>query len=676
MDLSVIIVNYNVRQFLENALTSVKKAMAGIRGEIFVVDNASDDGSVEMVRTRFPDVCLIANSENVGFAKANNMALVRAQGRFLLLLNPDTLVQEDTFEVMLRFFERHVNAGLAGCKILNPDGSLQLACRRSFPTPWVALTRITGLSTLFPRSRFFGRYNLTYLNPDETHEVEAISGSFMMMRREVYTKVGGLDEAFFMYGEDLDWCYRVSEAGFGVYYVHNTQIVHFKGESTRRSTIDEISMFYEAMQIFVDKHFSTSLPVKMLLSLGILLRAAVAFIAKIARAMFAAVADVLVVALAMILAELLYFGDLFRYPLYAYPIVWTVPGLVVALSCYFSGVYGVNRNAIARAAFTVVVSFVIISATVFFAKDFAFSRAVVIIAGALSFIFVPGWRLAFRLLGIGSSHVPGRKTLFGRRTIIVGTGESARELLRRLRARVDDGYDVVGFIDVNRKRIGERISGLEVIGSIDTVGKVITEHRVSEVIFSMEGLTYSDILSVIGRSNDLGVNFRLVPNSLEAIIGKTRIDELDTIPLVEIEYNIHRASNRALKRVFDIVVALLLLVLCYPWVRLMAALRGRSGTGPRARTLLLVPQVLIGHLSFVGRPLGGKRPEVPATLVGEGGNGQSYLGPFGLTGLVQINRREDLTAEEIERYLLYYAKNQSLLLDIEILLKALVLSKR
>ncbi len=675
MDISVIIVNYNVRQFLENALLSVQKAMAGIRGEIFVVDNASDDGSVEMVRTRFPDVCLIANRENVGFTRANNMALVRAQGRFLLLLNPDTVVQEDTLQVMLRFFEENPHAGLAGCRILNPDGSLQLACRRSFPTPWVALTRITGLSSLFPRSRLFGRYNLTYMNPDDTYEVEAISGSFMMMRREVYARVGGLDETFFMYGEDLDWCYRVSEAGFGVYYVHSTQIIHFKGESTRRSTIDEISMFYRAMQIFVDKHFSTSVPVKLLLSLGILLRAAVAFLGKIARSVFAAASDLLVVALAMILAELMYFGNLFRYPLYAYPVVWTVPGLVVVLSCYFSGVYGVNRHVISRSAGAVVISFVIVSATVFFVKTFAFSRAVVVIAGALSFIFVPGWRLAFRMFGIGTSHVPGRKTLFGRRTIIVGTGQSARELLRRLRARVDDGYDVVGFIDVNRKRIGERISGLEVIGSIDTVGRVITEHRVSEVIFSMEGLTYSDILSVIGRSNDLGVNFRLVPNSMEAIIGKTRIDELDTIPLVEIEYNIHRASNRLLKRTFDIVIALLLLVVVYPWVRLWSSLRSPDRVGQRARILLLLPQVLLGHMSFVGRPLSGERftPSMPA---GVNGNSREYLGPFGLTGLVQINRREDLTAEEIERYLLYYAKNQSLLLDMEILLKALVLSTK
>ncbi|RPH35293.1 glycosyltransferase family 2 protein, partial [bacterium] len=273
VDLSVIIVNYNVRQFLENSLASIQRAMEGLQGEIFVVDNASDDGSVEMVQASFPDVCLIGNRENVGFARANNMALARARGRFLLLINPDTVVQEDTFRVLLKFFEEHPDAGLAGCKILNPNGSIQLPCRRSFPTPWVAFTKVFGLAALFPASRLFGKYNLTYLSPDETYPVDAVSGSFMMLRRESYDKVGGLDEEFFMYGEDLDWCYRVQQAGYKVYYVHSTKIIHFKGESTRRSEIDEVRIFYGAMQVFVEKHYGRSGILKLVLKAGILFRA-------------------------------------------------------------------------------------------------------------------------------------------------------------------------------------------------------------------------------------------------------------------------------------------------------------------------------------------------------------------------------------------------------------------
>ena len=656
MTLSVVIVNYNVRQFLENALGSISRAMAGIDGEVFVVDNASTDGSAEMVRSKFPSVCLIEESANLGFARANNIALRRAKGEYLLLLNPDTVVQEDTFRVMLRFFGEVPDAGIAGCKILNPDGTFQLPCRRSFPTPWVAFTKIFGLSALFPKSRFFGRYNLTYLDEDETYPVEAIGGAFMMLRREAYEKAGGLDESFFMYGEDLDWCYRIGQAGFRVYYVHSTKIIHFKGESTRRSDIDEIRHFYRAMQLFARKHFGRSRVVLFFLNLGILLRSSAASLARLARPLQLAVPDALLTVAALLAAEAIYRGALFRLPSYAYPAVWIVPaGLIIALSTLV-GVYTTARGSVSRSFAVVIVAYVLVSATVFFVKEFAFSRAIVLIAGAFSAAFIPGWRLCVRVFGRGGT----RDTVFGRRTLIVGTGPSAQKVLRKLRARVDDGYDVVGFIDTSLRRIGEKVAGVEIIGSIDNVGKVIDEHRVGEVIFSTDGLSYETILSVIARSRNRTLNFRLVPGSLEAIIGKTSIDELDTLPLVDIEYNIHHPANRFVKRCADVVVALALLVTAYPVVRLVAH---RRGVG--ASRLLRVPDVLRGRLSLVGLPIGDG--EHSASLHA----GPAYLGPEGLTGLVQIHERGGMDPEERERYKLYYAKNQSLVLDMQIIVKSL-----
>ena len=674
MDLSIIIVNYNVRQFLENSLSSIKRAMEGIEGEIFVVDNASEDGSVEKVRTKFPDVRVIENKENVGFARGNNAALKCARGKYFLLINPDTIVQEDTLRVMLKFFDESPDVGLAGCKILNSDGSFQLPCRRSFPTPWVAFTKISGLSSLFPRSRMFGQYNLTYLSPDETYEVEAISGSFMMGRRDAYERVGGLDEAFFLYGEDLDWCYRFSKAGYRVFYVHSTKIVHFKGESTRRSDIDEIKLFYQAMQQFVEKHFSSSPIVEISLSFAIMARAAIAFIAKTGRPLLLAVTDFILIDLVLMLAEYAHFGRFFKFPEYAYPIVWTVPSCIVVASMYFLGVYTSRRHSVLRAGVAVAVSYVLISATIYFAKDFAFSRAVVLISGFMAFLILPGWRVALKRFGRGTHHAVGRKSLFGRRTVIVGTGRAGQEVLRKLRARVDDGYDVLGFIGLHRKEVGEKIAGVDVIGSIDNVGKVINERGVGEVIFSTEGLSYTDMLSVISRSNSRDVNFRLVPNSLEAIIGKTRIDQLDNIPLVDIEYNLHRSSNRIVKRLFDVACAVVLICLAYPFAYFSKRVKGEHRIGTAARNLLLLPHVLSGTLSMVGRPL--SDPDDTARSVIGAGMHQEFLGPKGLTGLVQINQREDLGQEEIERYKLYYAKNQSLVLDCEIVAKALLLQLR
>ena len=330
--LSVVIVNYNVREFLHHALVSLQKAMKGIRGEVIVVDNASDDGSVEMVRKRFPSVHLIASKSNLGFAKANNLALKRARGKYILLINPDTLVQEDTLEVMLKFFEENQDVGLAGCKVLNPDGSFQLPCRRSFPTPWVAFTKISGLAALLPKSRLFGQYNLTYLSPDETYEIDAVSGSFMMVRRKVCEQVGGLDEEFFMYGEDLDWCYRIQKAGWKNYYVHSTKIIHYKGESTKRSNLDEIRTFYHAMHLFVKKHLSESSLFAAVIGLAISLASRVAMLKSHLRPLAVAIIDFLLVDLSLLVGELLWFGTFMRLPVHAYPIVYTVPAVIVVAS--------------------------------------------------------------------------------------------------------------------------------------------------------------------------------------------------------------------------------------------------------------------------------------------------------------------------------------------------------
>ena len=184
-DISIVIVNYNVKAFLEQCLIAVKRASAGLGVEIFVVDNASVDGSQAMVKKKFPYVRLIENSTNVGFSSANNQALSLAGGKYVLILNPDTLIQEDTLVVLKKYLDEHQDVGAIGCKLLNPDGSFQIASRRSFPTPWVAFCRIVGLSRLFPKSSIFGKYNVTYVNPDAEAEVDVLSGSLMMLRKSV-----------------------------------------------------------------------------------------------------------------------------------------------------------------------------------------------------------------------------------------------------------------------------------------------------------------------------------------------------------------------------------------------------------------------------------------------------------------------------------------------------------
>lgn len=657
MDISVIIVNYNVREFLSNALTSLKRALEGLRAEIFVVDNASDDGSVELVAKNFPDVHLIANPDNAGFAKANNQALAQASGTYILLINPDTVVQENTIRELIRFFAAHPDAGMAGCKILNPDGTLQLPCRRSFPTPWTAFTKTFGLSTLFPNSKLFARYNLTYLDPDTTYEVDAVSGSFMMLTREVYEKIGGLDETFFMYGEDLDWCYRVQHAGWKVYYVPATSIIHYKGESTKRSDIDELKVFYNAMRVFVRKHHTGSPFFEWFIYSGIYMRKFIADVGRIARPLSIAILDMAIVVATILIGEYIRKHNLFTFPAYAYPWVFIFPALIVSIALLVNGIYTGFKLSVSRSFASVFSAFVVISAIVAFEKDFAFSRMIMLISGGVSLLLIPGWRLLLRLMGFGEHS--SRATLFGRRTLIVGVGQSGQEVLKKLRARAGGGYSVVGFIDLTRKSIGMKIMDVEILGSVETMGKVIEEYRISEVIFSSNALTYSSTLNIIANNKNRFVNFRLVPSNTEVIIGKANIDQLDDIPFIEIDYNIGKLGNRIVKRTFDFAVSLFFLICFAPFVYFT---RIFSRTQPKGfvKVVLQMSSVFRGKLSVVGYYANG-----------EIGQKNMYRGRPGITGLIHVQGNKNLTRDEIEQFDLYYAKNQSFMLDLEIIVKTL-----
>ncbi|MBM4028515.1 MAG: glycosyltransferase [Planctomycetes bacterium] len=278
MMLSIVIVNYNTRELLRRCLESIYGGANGTPFEIWVVDNHSRDDSVAMVRSLFPRVRVIENPANVGFSRANNLVVAQSRSDYVLLLNPDTLILADAIERTVKFMRTHPHVGIAGCKVLNRDGTLQLACRRSIPTPEVAFYRMTGLSRLFPRSRVMARYNMTYQNPDETQEVDAVSGAFLMIRRQVIEQIGLLDEQFFMYGEELDWCLRTKQAGWSVMYYPEAQIVHYKGQSTQYNSRRAAFEFYRAMVLFHRKHFAgvCSPALNLLIYAGILCKASLA----------------------------------------------------------------------------------------------------------------------------------------------------------------------------------------------------------------------------------------------------------------------------------------------------------------------------------------------------------------------------------------------------------------
>ena len=688
MDLSIIIVNYNVKEFLQQALTSIQQAGRSLDYEVIVVDNASSDGSVELIREKFPDVRLIANEENHGFAVANNQAMKIARGNFILLLNPDTIVQENTFSVILDFFRQHSDCGMIGCKILNPDGSLQLACRRSFPTPWVAFTKIVGLSRLLPRSKLFGKYNLTYLNPNETYEVEAISGSFMFFRREVMEQIGYLDESFFMYGEDLDWCFRVREAGWKIYYLPDTQIIHFKGESSKKSDTDLILQFYRAMKLFVEKHYQNRyfhVP-QWLLMAGIWTRALLTFISRLFSYILPGIIDWVLLNFSMVLA--IFVGIYLRFqffPLQAYLPVMMVYSLIWIFCLILSDAYYHKKFSSLRAVQGVLLGLIFNASLTFFFNQYAFSRAVVLSASVFSIIFLAGWRFTVKLLArfkkmpfLGSLG----NALLGRKAIIVAAPKDGAVIAQKLRQSVDAGYEILGLITPSKEKDYAVSDPLTILGSLENLDSVIGRTGAREIIFATEGVTFDKILHIISRMSHKDVTFKLVPHSMDVIIGKASIEYIADLPLVDIQYRLNQPGNRIAKRIFDVILSFILIALYLPQsFYLMIFKKARperkkivgvhgqeisviffSGKklSERHRKLPLLLSVLTGKISLVGAPiiLYQEKNQSPAT----------ELKP-GMTGLAQISRNNSGTAEDVERYNQFYMKNWSIQSDIEILIK-------
>lgn len=256
MDVSIVIVSYNTKELLRNCLKSVFENTNNIKYNVWVVDNQSADNSAEMVRQEFKVVNLMINSINGGFSQANNIAIKKCKNsRYILLLNPDTVVNKGTIEECLNFMDLHKDLGCLGCKVVRPNGELDRACKRGFPSPWNSLCYFLKLDKVFPKSKLFGGYNATYIHEDEEAYVESLVGAFMLARKEAITEVGLLDETFFMYGEDIDWCYRFMEAGWKNYYYPKVKIIHYKGESSKKQSNKMIRIFHQSMRIFYDKHY-------------------------------------------------------------------------------------------------------------------------------------------------------------------------------------------------------------------------------------------------------------------------------------------------------------------------------------------------------------------------------------------------------------------------------------
>ncbi len=649
IDISIIIVNYNVKEFVKNLLFSLNKALKNYSSEIIIIDNASSDGSVKDIQEKFPYAKVIANEKNVGFGKANNQGLEISKGKYIVLLNPDTIVREDTFLKLIEFIEANKEVGMTTCKVLNPDGTLQLACRRGFPGPWTSFTKITGLSNLFPNSKLFSRYNLTFLDENKANEVDAISGSFMMFTREVYEKVGGFDPQFFMYGEDLDLCYRVQSAGYKVYYTPITEIIHYKGESTKRSNIDETKIFYNAMHLFVKKHLSSSFLVEIILRFAIVARRFIAFVSSYKLSLISGAIDFTLFAGAFFLAEKLYRpGHWTGFPEDVKPWIYFFPAVLQLLFSTLGGSYKRNSISVLRAVITLGVGFIFAAALTFFLKQYAFSRAILLITYVFAGLLFILWRfLAKVIFKIGVSN-----SVSNTRTLIVGSESYCVELSKKLDNSITEIYSVVGYISETADGIGKVVGKYSILGSLENIVKVIKEERINKVIFASHEISFEKMFGIVSQSDDVNVEFLVAGTELDYLVGKSSVTMLDNIPLLKVNYNISETVHKIIKSIFDFSFALLLLLI-YPFVILLSFVKKKKDF---AKFVLSAPKVLISRKSFVG----------PKSLSKK----NLYLGKPGLTGLWYIENYKSADKNDFEKLDIYYAKNQNIWLDLEIIGKS------
>ncbi|MEQ8525044.1 glycosyltransferase [Gracilimonas sp.] len=667
--ISVVIVNYKVKEYISNLLNSLKKAQHEFNLEIFVVDNDSGDDSVSYLKERYPEVNYIANDENVGFGRANNQAIKKAKGEFTLIINPDTLVSEDTLDVLINHMKEHPKCGAAGCKILNPDGTFAPESRRSIPTIWSASCKVFGLNTLFPESKLFGQYYLSWLGEDEATEIPVLSGSFMFWRTDLLKELGGFDERFFMYGEDIDLCYRVQKTDYHIDYVPETSIIHYKGESTKKGDLRYIRIFNKALYQFFDKHYSSrySLFFRVFIYLAIWLKTGLSFASTNFRKLKPVIADLVLLNLSVAI------GFIGRYAIKGTNIMnpegtkylWI--NLLMTLLFLFSGsllgMFRKNKESISTALKALTITYAGVVIITFFVRNLAYSRLGLIFGFVLGVIFF----VTYKLIRANKNHDSNgnRGRIRNARVILVGDASQSADIISKIHTRPDWSYEVIGYVNVEE-------NDEKSLGSLSQLEDLVKAYQVDQVFFALNSISYKQMLKEISNLQKEEVVFKLIPDSMDFILGKSNVEYLEAIPLVEVEFEYSKPINKLLKRLLDLGVSIplfsMLFLICWPGLLFskkdlisidgIKLYRDISNNKWKNR-LRLLRYIISGKLSLVGAPISKNSLE------------QSGTAKKGITGLIQISKNRIQQEEEAESFGLYYLQNYSLWMDIDILIKTI-----
>ncbi len=540
------------------------KACVKVDAEIFVVDNNSVDGSVEMVQKKFSSVQVIVNKENKGFSKANNQAIQLSTGEYVLLLNPDTVVEEDTFEKIIRFMDAHPDAGGLGVKMIDGSGKFLPESKRGLPTPMVAFYKMFGLSKLFPRSKTFGKYHLSYLDHDKTSEVDVLAGAFMLIRKSILDKIGLLDETFFMYGEDIDLSYRITQSGFKNYYFPETRIIHYKGESTKKSSVNYVFVFYNAMIIFAQKHFSkkNASLFSFIIRMAIYLRAATAITSRFIRRMFLPVLDAVILFAGMYFLKEYWSENMFvNYP--GEFILLAVPGYIFIwiVSIYFSGGYDqpIKLPKIIRGIFSGTILILVVYALL--PEMYRFSRALILLGAVWASISMIVARLIINLFKWKDFMLESNTR---KRLLIAGDEEEGSRVLSLLKIS-GSTHNFIGFVkpgeDATSNNSGKLLPEFEkyVLGSVDKFKEIMEVYAIDEVIFCAKDISSNRIINYMSVATPKEVEYKIAPPESLFIIGSSSIDNPGELYVIDIN-SISKSVNKRNKRLIDILLSIFFLI--------------------------------------------------------------------------------------------------------------------
>jgi len=550
MDLSIVIVNYNVKYFLEQCLFSVQRAVQGIEAEIIVVDNKSTDNSIAYLGPIFPSVRFIANKENLGFAQACNQGLSVSSGKIILFLNPDTILQEDCLQKSITCLESRPQAGALGIKMLDGSGRFLPESKRAFPSPVTSLYKLSGLARLFPRSAVFAKYHLGNLDEDHDHEVDVLAGAYMMVKKEVLDQIGSFDETFFMYGEDVDLSYRIQKAGFTNHYFAGSSIIHFKGESTRRGSMNYVRMFYNAMSIFVRKHYGGKKAgiFNLFIHIAIWIRAGLSALTAFIRRIGLPLIDAFLILLSFLVMKAVWNSYVKINTQYETRILWIAfPAFtfVYLIAAYYAGLYDRWYKTSELIRSTLIATTVLLAGYSLLPEDLRFSRGIVLFGAILAFAAI---NILRQILARTNVFIKGNDRESNANTIIIGTKEEFENCKSILK---DAGAEqkVIG-------RIAVESNDENAIGKWSSLDQLVKSVPIGEMIFCQGYLQFRDIVDFLPRLNKT-VRVMIHAAGSGSIVGSKSGKSAGESLSGEKGFALADPNIRRLKRLLDVGVAVL-----------------------------------------------------------------------------------------------------------------------